>query len=210
MIPFTVWIVEDDVGYRRNLRLSLQREPHITCSRVFPSCVEFLQAIKAEDKPDLILMDLGLPEMSGIDGIRELKAIAPDVAVVVLTVFEDKQKVLKALEVGASGYMLKSASVKEIVTGLGQVFYGGASLSPEVARIVLEEMQRPNTADYTLSDREIEVLQQLAEGLALKEISQHLHISRATVAFHLGNIYRKMEVQSQTGAVAKAMRAGLI
>ena len=118
----TVWIVEDDAGYRRNLRQSLAREKHITCSRVFPSCVEFLQAIRSGDSPDLVLMDLGLPGMGGVEGIRELGKIAPDVTVIVLTVMENKEKVIESLDAGAAGYLLKSSSIREIVEGLQQVF----------------------------------------------------------------------------------------
>ncbi len=211
MIPIDVWIVEDDAGYRRNLRQSLAREKHITCSRVFPSCVEFLQAIRSGDSPDLVLMDLGLPGMGGVEGIRELGKIAPDVTVIVLTVMENKEKVIESLDAGAAGYLLKSSSIREIVEGLQQVFVGGAALSPAVAKIVLEEVRKPApTESFNLSDREVDVLEQLAEGLSVKEIAAVLDISRATAAFHLGNIYQKLNVQSQTGAVAKALRAGII
>lgn len=209
MIPINIWIVEDDAGYRRSLKRSLGREAHITCSRVFPSCIELLAAIQAGEAPDLILMDLGLPGMSGVEGILRLKKIAPDVAVIVLTVMEDKEKVLHSLDAGAAGYLLKSSSMKEIVNGLDHVFLGGAALSPAVAKIVLEEVRKP-VQEFNLSDREIEVLDQLATGRAVKEIAAKLQISRATAAFHLGNIYEKLNVQSQTGAVAKALRAGII
>lgn len=211
MIPIDIWIVEDDAGYRRNLRTSLEREEHITISRVFPSCIEFLAAVKEGSTPDLVLMDLGLPEMSGVDGITELRKTAPDITVIVLTVMEDKEKVLQSLDAGAAGYLLKSSSVREIVEGLQQVFVGGAALSPGIAKIVLEELRKPSPEEaFSLSAREVEVLEQLAEGLTVKEIAGKLHISRATAAFHLGNIYQKLNVQSQTGAVAKALRAGII
>lgn len=211
MIPINIWLVEDDAGYRRNLRRSLEREEHITCSRVFPSCVEFLEAIQAGDPPDLVLMDLGLPGIGGVEGIQQLKAVAPDVTVIVLTVSAEKEKVLQALDAGAAGYLLKSSTTRQIVTGLEQVFLGGAALSPSVAKIVLDEMYRPaSTEEFFLSAREVEVLETLAEGLSVKEIAARLEVSRATVAFHLGNIYQKLNVQSQTGAVAKALRAGII
>ena len=210
MIPINIWIVEDDAGYRRNLRCSLDREEHITCSRVFPSCTEFLVAIETDVHPDLVLMDLGLPGMGGVEGIRQLKTLAPDVTVIVLTVAEGKEKVLQSLDAGAAGYLLKSSTTRQIVNGLDQVFLGGAALSPAVAKIVLEEIRKPAAGEFDLSEREIEVLELLAEGLAVKEIAGKLKISRATAAFHLGNIYQKLNVQSQTGAVAKALRAGMI
>ncbi len=210
MIPIDIWIVEDDAGYRRNLSRSLDREKQITCSRVFPSCIEFLEAIRNEAGPDLVLMDLGLPGMSGMEGIRQLKAIAPDVTVIVLTVEKDKESVLQSLDAGAAGYLLKSSTTRQIVNGLQQVFMGEAALSPAVAKIVLEELRKPVPERFDLSEREIEVLEQLAEGLSVKEIAARLAISRATAAFHLGNIYQKLNVQSQTGAVAKALRSGII
>lgn len=211
MIPINIWIVEDDAGYRRNLRQSLSREKHIECSRVFPSCIEFLEAVETDTHPDLVLMDLGLPGMSGVEGIQRLKKVAPDITVIVLTVMEDKEKVLQSLDAGAAGYLLKTSTVREIVNGLQQVFVGGAALSPAVAKIVLDEVRKPAAGEeFNLSEREIEVLERLAEGLAVKEIAGALDISRATAAFHLGNIYQKLNVQSQTGAVAKALRAGII
>ena len=211
MIPITIWIVEDDTVYRRTLQRLLNRESHIT-PRVFPSCIELLEAIQADPHPDLVLMDLGLPEMSGTEGIRKLAALAPEVTVLVLTVFQDKEKVLHALDAGAAGYLLKTATGREIIEGLHQVFAGGASLSPSIAKIVLEERRAPNSPSNTfkLSPRETEVLEQLANGLSLKEIATELGIGRRTVAFHLENIYSKLHVQSQSGAVAKALRSGII
>lgn len=210
MVPINIWIVEDDAGYRRNLQRSLGREHHITCSRVFPSCIEFLEAIETDTHPDLVLMDLGLPGMGGVEGIQQLKAIAPDVTVIVLTVNEDKEKVMQSLDAGAAGYLLKSSTTRQIVNGLQQVFMGGAALSPMIAKMVLDEVRKPDASEFDLSEREIEVLELLAEGLSVKEVAAKLEVSRATAAFHLGNIYQKLDVQSQTGAVAKALRAGII
>lgn len=211
MIPIELWIVEDDAGYRSNLRRTLELEEHITCSRVFPSCIEMFQAIENNEHPDLVLMDLGLPGMSGLEGIQKLKAVAPDVTVIVLTVFSDKEKVLQALDAGAAGYLLKTAMPEEIVRGLQQVFMGGAALSPTVAKLVLEEVRKPNLSEeFDLSEREIEVLEKLADGLLVKEIAVELGIARSTAAGHLEKIYGKLHVQSQSGAVAKALRAGII
>ncbi len=211
MIPINIWIVEDDAGYRRNLRLSLELEEHISVSHVFPSCVEFFEALESEEPPDVVLMDLGLPGMSGLEAIRKLAGVAPDIAVMVLTVFKDKEKVLEALDAGAAGYLLKESDVAEIVKGLQEVFFGSSALSPSIAKIVVEELRKPAPAeDFKLSLREIEVLEKLAEGLAVKEIAAALHISAGTAGFHLTNIYKKLQVQSQTGAVAKALRSGII
>jgi DNA-binding NarL/FixJ family response regulator len=211
MIPINIWLVEDDAGYRRSLRLSLELEEHITVGRVFPSCIEFFEALEEEAPPDVVLMDLGLPGMSGLEAIRKLADVAPDIAVIVLTVFKDKEKVLEAVDAGAAGYLLKESDGPEIVKGLNQVFMGGTALSPSVAKIVIEELRKPSPAEeFNLSEREIQVLGKLADGLAVKEIAGVLDISVGTAGYHLTNIYKKLQVQSQTGAVAKALRSGII
>jgi DNA-binding NarL/FixJ family response regulator len=211
MIPINLWLVEDDASYRRNLRMSLELEEHITVDHVFPSCIEFFEALETEIHPDVVLMDLGLPGMSGLEAIRKMADVAPDIAVMVLTVFKDKAKVLESLDAGAAGYLLKESEAPEIIKGLHEVFMGGSALSPTVAKIVVEELRKPSPAEeFNLSEREIEVLEKLAEGLAVKEIAAVLDISAGTTGFHLTNIYKKLQVQSQTGAVAKALRSGII
>lgn len=211
MIPINIWIVEDDAGFRRSLRGLLDDEEGLTCSGVFPSCIEMFDALESRSHPDLILMDLGLPGMNGVEGIRQLSSRAPDIAVMVITVFKEKEKVLKALDAGAAGYLLKTATGQEIIKGLEQVFMGGAALSPAVAKIVLDKVRRPSADEvFNLSKREIEVLEKLAMDLSVQEIASSLGVSRRTAAFHLENIYRKLHVQSQSGAVAKALRSGII
>ncbi len=211
MIPIDIWIVEDDTGFRRALQRMLSNSEGITCDHVFPSCDPFFEAIKTESLPDLVLMDLGLPGMSGLEAIKKLSKTAPDLTVVVLTVSEDKEKVIESLNAGAAGYLLKTSTGPELVKGLRQVFFGNTALSPSVAKIVLEEMRKPAPSDdFNLTPREIEVIEKLAEGLSIKEIGVALEISYGTAAFHLANIYEKLQVQSQSGAVAKALRSGII
>ncbi len=212
MVPITLWIVEDDSSYRRSLQFMLSQEPKITCARAFSSCIEFLEALKSEEElPDLVLMDLGLPEMSGIEGIEKLLEAEPDITVLVLTTFADKQKVLDALDAGADGYLLKTAAGPEIIKGIQDVFTGQSILSPKVAKLALEEIRKPVPVDtFNLTDREIEVLEELAKDLTSKEIAGNLSITPRTVTNHLTNIYAKLQVPSQTGAVAKALRSGII
>jgi DNA-binding NarL/FixJ family response regulator len=211
MIPISIWVVEDNPTYRRMLQQLLNREEHITCSRVFPSCIEFLEAVETEAHPELVLMDLGLPEMGGVEGIKKMYSLTSDITVIVLTTFKDKQKVLQALEAGAAGYLLKTATGAEILKGIQDVFMGETALSPAVARIVLEEMRKPVAVEeFKLTDREVEVLEQLALDRSPKEVANNLGITVRTTRFHLSNIYEKLNVTSQTGAVAKALRTGII
>ncbi|MGJ8655208.1 MAG: response regulator [Akkermansiaceae bacterium] len=211
MTPIITWIVEDDASYRRTLKSLFNNEDSIHCSRVFPSCIDMFDALKTHGHPDLILMDLGLPGMNGVEGIRKLAILASDVAVIVITVFQEKEKVLEALDAGAAGYLLKTATGAEIIQGIQQVFHGAAALSPAVAKIVLDEMRKPTSnEEFNLTEREHEVLHLLAADHSIKEIAAQLGVSRRTAAFHLENIYRKLQVHSQSGAVAKAFRSGII
>lgn len=211
MSPINVWIVEDDSTYRRTLVRVLSRSENIIDCRAFPSCIEFFDALSDTAHPEIVLMDLGLPRMGGVEGIKKLSDTAPDIIAVVLTVFSEKEKVLEALEAGASGYLLKSASGPEIIKGLDEVVKGGSVLSPEVAKIVLQNIRKPSAdEDYKLAAREIEVLESLSLGQSVKEISRNLEISQSTVSTYLARIYGKLKVQSQSGAVAKALRSGLI
>ena len=130
MTPINTWIVEDDASFRRTLKSLFDHEENITCKRVFPSCIEMFDALETDEHPDLILMDLGLPGMNGVEGIRKLATLASDVAVIVITVFQEKEKVMDALDAGAAGYLLKTATGAEIIQGIEQVFHGAAALSP--------------------------------------------------------------------------------
>ncbi|GHC48687.1 response regulator transcription factor [Roseibacillus persicicus] len=211
MTAMNIWVVEDDSGYRRTLQRLLNRDQDISCPQVFASCQPLFDTLSAESHPDLILMDLGLPGMSGVEGIQKLAELAPNIVVVVLTVFSAKEKVMDALDAGAAGYLLKSATPREIIRGLKGASEGGVPLSPAIAKTVLEEMNSsPSPEDFDLSERELEVLQLLAEGLANKQIAERLNISPFTVNFHFRNLYKKLQVQSQPAAVAKAFRAGLL
>jgi DNA-binding NarL/FixJ family response regulator len=140
MMPMNIWIVEDDPGYRRNLRMSLELEDGISVGRVFPSCIELFETLEEDASPDAVLMDLGLPGMSGAEAIREMSKVAPDVTVMVLTVFKEKEKVMAALDAGAAGYLLKECHAPEIVKGLREVIAGGSVWSPAAAQTLSTEM----------------------------------------------------------------------
>ncbi|MDZ4288988.1 MAG: response regulator transcription factor, partial [Prosthecobacter sp.] len=157
----TIWIVEDHAPFRRTLTKVLNAEEGLQCPRDFNSCEALLAALGKPDSPDLILMDVGLPGMSGLEGIRRVKAVQPTALVVILTVFEDDDKVFQAICAGAAGYLLKTASVQEITQAVHEALAGGSPMNPRIARRVLEMFSKfaPRQTDYGLSEREKQILQ---------------------------------------------------
>ena len=165
--------------------------------------------------PDVLLVDLGLPDGSGLDLIRQVRESEADCRVLVLTVFADVRSVVTAIEAGADGYLLKDVTVEQISSSIEVVMSGGAPISPAVAshilaRVRLESTPAPQRRDVGLTPREVEILEELAAGRSLKEVAQLHGISHHTVGDHVKSIYRKLAVNSRTQAVHKAVRFGLI
>lgn len=212
MTPIRTWLVEADADYRLSLKMALDLEERIAVEQVFPTGSEFFEGLQSESAPDVVLMDLDLPGMSSLEAIRKLARVSQDLGVIGLTALEDNDKVLlAALVAGAAGCLSKDSGGPAISTAVQDVFWGGAALSPAIARMVVEQFRKPSPAgEFDLSQREIDVLQKLVDGLSVKEISAALNVSVGTIGFHLTNIYKKLGVQSQTGAVVKAVRAGII
>jgi DNA-binding NarL/FixJ family response regulator len=208
----TLWIVEDHAAFRRTLVRVLNSEPDLRCPRDFDSCEKALAALTGDDAPDLILLDVGLPGMSGLDGIRLFKARAPKSLIVILTVFEDDDKVFRAICAGAAGYLLKTSSVADITQAVRDALAGGSPMNPRIARRVLDMFSKlaPKQSNYGLSEREREILQLMTTGLIKKEIADQLTLSIHTVDTYLRRIYEKLEVNTRTGAVAKALKEGLV
>ena len=208
----TLWIVEDHAAFRRTLVRVLNAETDLQCSRDFDSCEKLLAALAKPDVPDLILLDVGLPGMSGLEGIRLIKERAPKALVVILTVFEDDDKVFQAICAGAAGYLLKTSSGADITQAVRDALAGGSPMNPRIARRVLEMFSKlaPKQNDYGLSEREKEILQLMTTGLIKKEIADKLTLSVHTVDTYLRRIYEKLEVNTRTGAVAKALKEGLV
>lgn len=208
----TVWIVEDHTPFRRTLARVLDAEQGLRCVKEFGSCETLLAVLGKPEKPDVILLDVGLPGMSGLEGIRLIKAVSPETLVVVLTVFEDDDKVFRAVCAGASGYLLKTDSAQDIVQAVRDALAGGSPMNPRIARRVLDMFSRfaPKQGDYGLSEREKEILQLMVTGLIKKEIADRLTLSVHTVDTYLRRIYEKLEVNTRTGAVAKALKEGLV
>jgi DNA-binding NarL/FixJ family response regulator len=207
-----VWVIEDNEEFRRQLVDLLNLSELFHCEADFRACEQALIALEENSPPDLILVDIGLPGMSGIEGTRRIKSIAPSTEVVILTVFEDNQNVVHAIAAGASGYLHKSAPMDGIIESLKSILEGGAPINPHIARKVLEMFAALSTpkADYRLTRREMEILNLLVDDLSQTQIAQTLFISPHTVNMHLRNIYAKLQVQSKSGAIAKALKEHLI
>jgi DNA-binding NarL/FixJ family response regulator len=202
----SVAVVEDSSGVRRSLEMLLNESPGYQCAGAYGSAEEALQGIP-RNPPDVVLMDIHLPNVSGIECTARLKQLVPGVQVVMLTVYTDTDKVFKALRAGASGYLLKRSPPERILEAITEVRLGGAPMTREIARQVVEAFKEPTRssagADCELTRREHEVLELLSRGFANKEIAQSLCVSLDTVRFHLKQIYEKLHVRSRTEAVAR-------
>jgi DNA-binding NarL/FixJ family response regulator len=201
----SVAIVEDNAGLRQSLTLLLEQTPGFRCAGTFTTAEEALHQLPKQ-AADVVLMDINLPNMSGIECTRLLRELLPGVRVIIITVYRDNEKIFKALRAGAFGYLLKRATPEEIVQAIHDVIQGGSPMSSEVARKVVETFQQsapPSDDTGGLSPREREVLELLARGLPDKEISARLNISLPTVRYHLKHIYDKLHVRSRVGAALK-------
>jgi DNA-binding NarL/FixJ family response regulator len=208
-----VWVIEDHADSRRVLARVLNRDSTMQCPCTFASCEDALAALQAKPHPDVILLDIGLPGMSGIEGIRHIKALSPTTHVIVLTVFDDQEKVFNAICAGASGYLLKTADGDAVTGAIQEVLQGGAPINPRVARLVLNMFaarSAPPLQSYGLSGREREVLELMVQGFVKKEIADRLQLSYHTVDHHLRSIYTKLQVHTRGGAVAKAVSQHLV
>lgn len=213
-MPITVAIIEDTDELRQTLTEAIQRSPKLKFVASFPNAEKALEELPAL-APNVVIMDIQLPGMNGIDCTRRLKQIVPGVQVLVFTVFGDSDLVFRALAAGASGYLLKRVARRHIVEAVEQVWEGGAPMSGEIARKVVESFRgappKPpgksaDVPDEHLTAREEEVLRLLAKGYVTKEIAEMLSISFDTVRFHLKNIYTKLHVRSRLEALAKYLK----
>src|SRR6267378_1412086 len=204
----TVSIVDDEADLREHIAGYLAAAGNIRCKSAYATAEEALEHWP-EDKPDVILMDINLGGMDGIECVRRLKALMPEAQVLMLTVFEDTEKIFRALSAGASGYLLKRMSPKKLLEAIAEVRAGGSPMSASIARKVVESFQsQPGRTDESaeLSQRERSVLNGLAEGLAYKQIADQLGVSIHTVRNYIRRVYEKLHVQTRTEAVAKFMR----
>jgi DNA-binding NarL/FixJ family response regulator len=211
VLPRIVWLVEDHATYRRTVQRIIERIGGFCCPQAFDRSEDCLAALEALAPPDILLLDVGLPGLDGIRSLPMIKQLAPQTQVIVLTVFDDQDKIFRAICEGASGYLLKTASQEEIGCAIREVLAGGAPMSATIAHQVLgmfKTLARPQ-GEYGLTAREKQILELLVQGLIKKEIAQRLALSVHTVDSHVRSIYDKLQVHTRTGAVSKAVRENL-
>lgn len=209
--PIRVLIVDDHAIVRKGIRALFRSLPEID---VIGEAENGWEAITEVERlqPDVVLMDLLMPEMDGIEATRRITAERPDVRILVLTSFAGEDKIFPAIKAGALGYHLKDSSPEELVQAIHQVYRGESSLHPVIARKVLQELSRPSERPPTpdpLTPREVEVLQLVAQGRSNQEIADLLVISETTVRTHVSNILNKLHLASRTQAALYALREGL-
>jgi DNA-binding NarL/FixJ family response regulator len=205
MSKTSVSIVEDNASIRASLERLLGDSPAYRCLGVSRTGTEALETIP-KNKPDVVIMDIELPDISGIECTARLKRMFPELQILILTVYKDNEQIFKALEAGASGYLLKRSSSDEILNAIQDVRAGGAPMSGEIARAVIQSFRKPvvtNPEIQSLTPREVEILGFLAQGYVSKEIAEKLSISYETVRTHLVRVYQKLHVRSRTEAVIK-------
>jgi DNA-binding NarL/FixJ family response regulator len=210
--PIRVAIIEDLREVREGLAVLISGTTGFECAGTYRSMEEALRSIAAS-RADVILTDIGLPGMDGIEGTRVLHERFPDVPILALTVFDDDEKIFKAICAGASGYLLKNTPPAQLLQSLREIADGGAPMSPDVARRVIElfrEFRPISRTSPDLTSQEVVLLKLMVEGHHYKTAAREMGISTNTVSFHLKNIYDKLQVHSKTEAVAKALREHLI
>ena len=206
-----VIIVEDNLTYREALESGLRVADNVECMAAVHSSESALESIAGGSIPDVVLLDLELPGMGGLQAIPEFRKAIPGVDILILTQFDDRPKVVEAISRGASGYLLKTASISEILHGIQEVRAGGAPLNSRIARMVLTAFSHlaPKEESEKLTAREREILELLSQGYAKKQVAGELKLSYYTVDTHVKNIYEKLQVHNLAGAINKAARRGL-
>ena len=203
---------EDNRELREGLSFLIQATPGLRLLGAFANCQHLPEEVRTL-KPDIVLMDIDLPGLSGIEAVPLVKAVAPATQVLMLTVFDDEDKIFRAIRNGASGYLLKHTSPSELMAALFDLHSGGSPMTASIARKILLHFQQPKaqpSEDYHLSLRELDIVKGLVAGYSYKLIASELFIGIETVRSHIRSIYDKLQVNSKTEAVLKAMRAGLV
>jgi len=210
--PVSVWLIEDNQNFRTTLSRVVNGMVGMKCTNQFSNAEDALDALHAGAVPDVVLLDVGLPGLNGIDAIKQIKTLSPMTRIVMLTVFDDHEKVFKAVCAGASGYLLKPSNTASIIRSIKEAISGGAPMTPQVAKSVLDMLSGRATPKpvQILTNREQSVLRLMSQGQGMKGIAEELDLSYHTVDSHLRNIYAKLHVHTSTAAVAKAVKEGLL
>jgi DNA-binding NarL/FixJ family response regulator len=209
--PITAAVIEDRPDLRSSLAQLIDGTPGFRCTGAYRSMEEALPHLE-RGRPQIVLVDIVLPGMSGIEGTRVLKARYPELMVLALTIYDDDERIFDALCAGCSGYLLKDTPPARLLEGLREAVSGGAPMSPGVASRVValfRTFRPPRTSDTELTPHELRLLRLLVEGHSYKSAAGQLGVSRHTVSFHLRSIYDKLQVHTKSAAVAKALRTGL-
>jgi DNA-binding NarL/FixJ family response regulator len=207
-----VIIFDDNDSLRDSVSMLLQDNADFTLAGSFSHCLDVIENIQ-DTKPDVVIMDIDMPGMNGIEGVTQIRKNFPTLQILMLTVFDDDEKVFAAIRAGAGGYILKNAEPTNLLHALSEVYNGGVPMTPNIARRVLQQFQTflpGEKAEYNLSLREKEVLRLLVDGLSYKMIAGKLNITYDTVRAHMKKIYEKLHVASMTEAVAKAINQNLL
>ena len=211
-----IMMVEDHPEYREIVELALSKKEDMELVSQFGTAERALRSFRDRDlggRPDVILLDLNLPGMDGLEAIPYFSKEVPDARIIILTQSDGEADVLKAVMLGASGYLMKSSTVQQLTQGIRTVMEGGASLDAKVAKFVLNTLKTKlprNEVEQILTEREIEVLTLLAEGLLKKEIADRLDIGNSTVVTHVKHIYEKLNALNAPSAIAKAFKLGIL
>ena len=208
-MPISVYVVEDDANLRGSIHKFINLNPDFTCSRAFSSGEELLDC-NFEPKPDVVMIDINLPGMTGIECVSRLKQIMPEVQVMILTVYENSNRIFEALTAGASGFLVKNTPPDKVLEALRDVANGGGPMSSHIARKVIQAFQptyKASAPGETPTPREQQILELLARGLPYKQIAAELNLSMGTIQTHVSRIYKKLHVNCRTEAVMKYMDA---
>ena len=201
-------IVEDNTALRQSLEQLFNRTSNMKCVASLNNLLNVVSEFQ-KNQPDIVLMDIGLPSINGIEGVRTVKSNFENIQVIMFTVFEDDEKIFEAIRSGASGYLLKKTPPEEILEAINELYEGGAPMSPSIARKVIQAFQvKPSSVleDYQLTSREKEILYALVDGLSYKKIAEKYFVSIHTVRSHISSIYEKLHVNSKSQAVAKVLQ----
>lgn len=207
MKPIRIALVEDDSEIRQTTSLILKTETGFELTGIYENGKQFLEALE-KNRPDVVLMDIQMPQMNGIETVRKAAEKFPEIQFLMCTVFEDHDSTFESLKAGATGYILKNTPVNKLFDAIREIYEGGSPMSAQIARMVIRSFNakdKSGAIDLSiLSEREKDVLELLADGLLYKEIGERLFISIGTVRQHIHNIYKKLQVQNRTEAINKA------